>query len=91
MMSTRLTGLIASTAVLLFAQGAEADDCKQTLVASLDTVWTSSGDLATQVNIQGKSELLVVDLAGFKSSLSKSVSDALDDSVIVPLGVEGCD
>jgi hypothetical protein len=78
MKTERLAGLVATAALFAFTQGAAADDCKLTLVASLDTVWTAGGDLATEISVQGKKELFLVDLAGFKSSVSKSVSDALD-------------
>jgi hypothetical protein len=64
-------------AATTFAGGARADDCKLTQVASLDAVWTAAGDLAVKVAIDGKSELLSLDMVSPKSSLTKSAVDAL--------------
>ncbi|HEY1632030.1 MAG TPA: hypothetical protein VGF56_12000 [Rhizomicrobium sp.] len=55
-----------------FAAPASADDCRLTQVASLDATWTPSGDFVVPISIEGKTKMVTIDVAGFKSGLRVS-------------------
>jgi hypothetical protein len=75
--------------VLIFASAARAEDCSLHLMASLPITEGPNGEILVPVELNGTTELFIVDTDGIYSSVTQATADALHlEQLPLPTGAE---